>query len=82
MLLPIDMNPETSVYYYGAIIIKVLKNHSENNYPVDIVELYRMVKNQVKISLISYSLALDWLYLIESVIVDERGGVELCILED
>lgn len=82
MLLPIDMNPETSVYYYGAIIIKVLKNQSEKNYSVDIVELYRMVKNQVKISLISYSLALDWLYLIESVIVDERGGVKLCILED
>lgn len=78
MLLPIDMKPEYSLYFYGAIIISKLKEKS----CVDIIDLYFTIKQTEKISLISYSLALDWLYMIESVYVDEQGRVNLCTLKD
>lgn len=78
MLLPIDMNPENSLYYYGAMIIQELNN--EDN--LDIVSLYSRLKNKIKISLISYSLTLDWLYMIDCVKVNETGGVKLCISKD
>lgn len=78
MLLPIDMNPENSLYYYGAMIIQEL-NNEEN---LDIVSLYSRLKNKIKISLISYSLTLDWLYMIDCVNVNETGGVKLCISKD
>ena len=78
MLLPIDMKPEYSLYYYGAMIIKELKENKN----IDIITLYSLLKKKEKISLISYSLTLDWLYMIESVYVDKEGGVKLCTLED
>jgi len=78
MLFPIDMKPENSLYYYGAMIIKELSQGDT----IDVIGLYSSLKKKIKISLISYSLTLDWLYMIESVYVDEKGGVNLCTSKD
>jgi len=78
MLLPIDMNPESSLYYYGAMIIQELMKEND----LDIILLYSNLKKKIKISLMSYSLALDWLYMIDCVHVDGIGGVNLCISKD
>ena len=75
MLLPVDMKPEYSTYYYGAMIIEEVKNQKK----INIVELYTVLKDKIKISILSYSITLDWLYMIESVLVDEKGSVKLCI---
>lgn len=76
MLLPIDIKPENSIYYYGAVILETLK---ELDNIIDIVSLYHLIKKKKNISLNSFSLTLDWLYLIDSVKVDEGGNVILCL---
>ena len=40
MLLPDNIHPENSIYYNGAIVLKVLQEH--NN--IELLELYSLVK--------------------------------------
>jgi len=74
MLLPIDMKPENSLYYYGSIVLEKLYSTGTQ----DILTLYQSVKECVPISIFSYSLTLDWLYMINAVIVNQEGSVTLC----
>lgn len=74
MLLPDNIHPEYSIYYNGSLIIKELREN--NNRPI--FDLYEGVKLNYHISYPMYILCLDWLYLIDMVIVDERGVVRLC----
>ncbi|PDY05740.1 hypothetical protein COM66_10875 [Bacillus cereus] len=74
MLLPKDINPELSIYYNGSIIIQQLL--VEDN--IDIIDLYNIVKNKSDMSLFTYLLSLDWLFLSDIAIVTEGGEVKLC----
>lgn len=74
MLLPIDMNPENSIYYYGAYVIQELDDKE-----INIIDLYHILKGKMNISLMTYSLVLDWLYMIDCARVNEEGSVRLCI---
>ncbi|PHC10788.1 hypothetical protein COE99_05130 [Bacillus toyonensis] len=74
MLLPKDINPELSIYYNGSIIIQQLL--VEDN--IDIIDLYNIVKNMSDMSLFTYLLSLDWLFLSDIAIVTEGGEVKLC----
>ncbi|PES73510.1 hypothetical protein CN505_27195 [Bacillus cereus] len=74
MLLPRDINPELSIYYNGAIILQQLL--VEDN--IDIIHLYNIVKNTSDMSLFTYLLSLDWLFLSDIAIVTESGEVKLC----
>ncbi|MBC2056236.1 hypothetical protein HCJ57_06960 [Listeria booriae] len=76
MLLPRDMNPEISVYYYGGRVLELLSVEFDNK--VDVVGLYHMMKSQTEISILSFSLTLDWLYLIDAVKINEKGEVIVC----
>ncbi len=49
MLLPKDINPENSIYYYGSLVLKRLMSipHGEE----DIINLYHFVKtNNISIT--------------------------------
>jgi len=73
MLLPDNIHPENSVYYNGAIVLDVLQKNSS----IELLELYRLVKNIRNISFPLFILSIDWLYLID--IVDlKKEKVELC----
>lgn len=74
MLLPNDIKPELSVYYYASLILKIITEKKEN----EILTLYQIVKQKFDISLRMFSYCLDWLYLIEAVKVDEKGIVSIC----
>ncbi|PFS48212.1 ABC-three component system middle component 6 [Bacillus thuringiensis] len=74
MLLPKDINPELSIYYNGSIIIQELL--VEGN--IDIIDLYNIVKSTSDMSLFTYLLSLDWLFLSDIAIVTEGGEVKLC----
>ena len=75
MLLPKDINPENSIYYYGSLVLERLLSipHREE----DIINLYHFVKTN-NISITSFSLTLDWLYLIGAVKINDKGKVILC----
>ena len=60
MLMPDNIRPENSIYYNGALILKVLQETKEQ----ELLELYQAVSKEVKMSFSVYILCLDWLYLI------------------
>lgn len=75
MLLPNEINPEKSIYYYASRLLKIVKNSGE---AYNIVDLYNLMKKSLHISLKNFSYSLDWLFLIEAVKVTEEGRVILC----
>ncbi|MBL3531667.1 hypothetical protein JMJ99_09840 [Companilactobacillus zhachilii] len=73
MILPIDTQPESSLYFFGAKVLEVLNEQPENKgYFFDV---FNLVKKRVKISLKLYQLTLDWLFLINIAKVNEEGVV-------
>ena len=77
MILPINMHPKLCLYYIGAVILKELKEHSYSN----IMELYIKIASQqqkdlYKISLSSFILSLDWLFLIDEIILADNGEIQ------
>ncbi len=75
MLLPDNINPELSIYYNGAVVIKELKNKNTQR----IFELYQNVKKDNNMSFSTFILSLDWLYLINVAHINKNGEVELCL---
>ena len=73
MLLPDNMRPENCIYYNGAIVLKVLQTEKK----ISVVDLYCRLREQYRMSFAILQLCLDWLYLIDCVIV-KNGEVELC----
>ena len=74
MLLPSEMKPEDSVYYYSAFVLDEIAKNANH----DIISLFQAVKERMDISLKVFSYCLDWLYLIEAAQVDDNGWVKLC----
>lgn len=60
MLMPDNIRPKNSIYYNGALVLKVLQETKEQ----ELLELYQAVLKEVKMSFSVYNLCLDWLYLI------------------
>jgi len=74
MLLPNEMKPEDSVYYYSAFILKEIQENTRH----DILSLFQVMKEQLNLSLKVFSYCLDWLFLVEAALVDDNGEVRLC----
>ena len=66
MLLPTDTKPMYSIYYIGGLLLKTIKQHSEHDF---------MNKNY-HVSFKLYILAIDWLYLIDAIQIDQKGWIE------
>jgi hypothetical protein len=73
MLLPDNVHPENSIYYNGAIVLKVLQNNDN----LEMLELYHKVNQVLNISFPVFILCLDWLYLIDAAEL-KKEKVELC----
>ncbi|WP_415604140.1 ABC-three component system middle component 6 [Liquorilactobacillus hordei] len=76
MILPTDTRPESSLYFLGAKVLGVLKELPKNK--GSFINVYNLVRSEITFSLKLYQLTLDWLYLINVVIVNERG--EVCLV--
>jgi len=74
MLLPDDIHPENSVYYNGAIVLELIQQYK----CIELTELYILVKKKKNMSYPILILCLDWLYLLNVAIINEKGGVCLC----
>ncbi|RQE00260.1 ABC-three component system middle component 6 [Prevotella intermedia] len=74
MLMPDNIRLENSIYYNGALILKVLQETKEQ----ELLELYQAVSKEVKMSFSVYILCLDWLYLI-NVARLKKEKVILCL---
>lgn len=74
MLLPESVQPKNSIYYNGAIVLEILLQERS----IDFLELFTEVRKVHDMSLGVFVLCLDWLYLIDAAILNEKGDVELC----
>ncbi len=74
MLLPDNIHPENSIYYNGAFVFQVIKEKERAH----ILDLYADVKIKKEMSMSIFVLCLDWLYLLDVVMINNRGEIELC----
>ena len=76
MLLPKDINPSNTVYFNGALALKILEEY--NGLEIDFFDLYSMIRLTKDISLQSYILSLDWLYILGSIKLGSEGKIKKC----
>lgn len=74
MLLPDSIHPKNSIYYIGAIVLQTLIVRRTMSF----FDLYVEIKKSIEISFRLYTITLDWLYLINAAVLNEKGDVSLC----
>lgn len=74
MLLPDNIHPNNSIYYNGALVLDVMQQYKR----LSIVDLFLKLQEKEAITFPVLVLCLDWLYLINTVVVDNKGEVRLC----
>lgn len=75
MLILTERNPETSLYYIGSEILKILSEHDGDLY---LSEIYSEFSKKKKIGLNRVILSLDWLFMIGLVNESKQGKITLC----
>ncbi len=74
MLLPDNVHPEHSIYYNGAFVLQSLQNKSNQG----ILDLFQNVRQKHKMNFSLFVLCLDWLFLINAAVLNQKGEIELC----
>lgn len=74
MLIPDNIHPEKSIYYNGSFVLQALQKQTCQR----LLDLYQNVRQQRNITFPVFVLCLDWLFLIDVVILNNKGEVELC----
>jgi len=74
MLVPDNIHPEQTIYFNGAFVLKTIQEHRM----MDLFDLYLHTKATHEMSMPVFVLCLDWLFLINLVILNKNGKVELC----
>lgn len=74
MLLPDNINPRNSIYYNGALVLKIM----QDNKKLSISDLFVKTQEVSKMSFSVLLLCLDWLYLLNVVVINNNGEVSLC----
>ena len=75
MLLPDNIQPELSIYYNGALVLRELQKNGKQ----PILQLFSVMKQEADMSFPTFLLCLDWLYLIDAAKINNGGVVELCL---
>ena len=73
MLLPDNIHPEDCIYYNGSIVLEIV----QQNKRISLADLFAKVREKKSLSYSMFLLCLDWLFLINAVLVNE-GIVSLC----
>lgn len=74
MLLPDSIHPKHSVYYTGAIVLQTLQRYGAMSF----VDLFVEMKKSNDMSFRLLIVTLDWLYLINAAVLNEKGEITLC----
>lgn len=70
MILNQDIKPEKQAYYLGSKILSVLKDEPSER--VELLNVFEQINQQEKVTYHAFSMAMNWLYLIGAVKLDER----------
>jgi hypothetical protein len=74
MLIPDNIHPEQTIYFNGALVLKVIQTHRAMN----MVDLYLKTILEKDMSMPIFVLCLDWLFLLDLIRFDNHGRVKLC----
>lgn len=74
MLLPDSIHPEQTIYYLSAAVLCSMDPPQD----MDILELYAKIRLRNSISMPVYCLCLDWLFLLEIIVINKQGLVQRC----
>ena len=74
MLISDTISPSKMLYYQGGKVLQLLQK--EGNMTVGF--LYTRVQEEMKMTFPTLMLCLDWLYLIDAVVISKEGVVKLC----
>ena len=73
MLLPDNIHPEDCIYYNGSTVLEIVQQNNR----ISLADLFAKVREKKTLSYSMFLLCLDWLFLINAVLVNE-GIVSLC----
>jgi len=74
VLIPDNIHPEQTIYFNGAFVLKaVLKAHGGN-----LLDLYMDTVAERKMSVPVFMLCLDWLFLLNLIVLTKDSKVEIC----
>lgn len=73
MIVSCDTRPERQIYHIGALILKEMQGASN----FEVFDLFEKVRSVDSIPLNLYLLSLDWLFLLNAVII-EKGQIRRC----
>lgn len=77
MILPVDIKPEYSLYFIGGELLKTMKRQGTSEF--DLLHLYENFNiDNPDCSFNQYILALDWLYLLDLIKLNEKGHLHKC----
>ncbi len=74
MLLPDNVHPKNSLFFNGAVILRVLRTIGE----ADLADLFAECRKDSNISMPLFVLSLDWLFLANRVTRNNQGNFVLC----
>lgn len=69
-------NPQNSLYFIGGMIIKALKDISNDE--VDFFDLFERTQKYCHCSFSLFSLATDWLFLVGALDLNSNGKLTKC----
>lgn len=76
MIISQDIHPQRDLYYLGAMVLEYLGQSKEDQL-FDYLEIYGALNKDLSMSLNTYSLTLDWLFLLEAIEYND-GGIRKC----
>lgn len=74
MLVPDNVHPDQTIYFYGAFVLKAITQWRE----ADLIDLYIQSSREQPMSMPIFILCLDWLYLLDLITLNLHGKVKLC----
>ena len=74
MLLPDSIHPKHCVYYTGSIVLETLSRCGT----MSLVDLYVEMRKANDMSFRLLVITLDWLYLINAAVLNDKGEISLC----
>lgn len=74
MLVPDNIHPEQTLYFNGAIVLNTIQEHDG----LTLLDLYLLTRSNMEMSMPVFVLCLDWLFLLDLIVIKDEGKVCLC----
>lgn len=71
-----DVKPDSTIYYQGAVFLDILKKNKDSTINLDyLISSVNKTFPSLSINQIFYTL--DWLYLLDAIILSKEGEIEI-----